>query len=84
MSNLPRDGQAVALDRDAKSLAIAKRYVEKAGLCNLADFRTGTALETLEGVALDYGLHSFDMAFIGAQPASIRSGSCASCVGQHQ
>lgn len=67
MSVLPSDGQAVALDRDSKSLAVAKKFVEEAGLSNLADFRTGAALETLEGVREEYGVHAFDIAFIGTQ-----------------
>lgn len=65
MSVLPSDGQAVALDRDLKSLAVAKRFVEDAGLSDLADFRAGPALETLVGVAEDYGYQAFDIAFIG-------------------
>lgn len=65
MSVLPKDGQAVALDRDPKSLDIAKQYVDEAGLSKLADFRIGPALETLDGVEQDYGLKSFDIAFVG-------------------
>lgn len=67
MSVLPSDGQAVALDRDSKSLAVAKKFVGEAGLSNLADFRTGPANETLKGVREDYGVHAFDIAFIGMQ-----------------
>lgn len=65
MSALPRDGQAVGIDRDTKSLEVAKRYVEEAGLADLADFRNGEALEALQGVADDYGYEAFDVAFIG-------------------
>eukprot|EP00892_Ulva_mutabilis_P000639 jgi/Ulvmu1/10576/UM065_0030.1 len=66
MSALPNDGQAVALDKDQEALAMAKRYVEEAGLTDLADFRTGPAMESLQGVIADYGFQAFDIAFIDA------------------
>lgn len=58
--------RAVALDSDARALDVARRFCAKAGLESVVDFRVGKALETLPGVATDYGDGAFDFAFIGA------------------
>jgi predicted O-methyltransferase YrrM len=69
---LPDDGKGVALDRDERTMAVAEQYAERAGLLERIDFRQGPAMESLEDVCKDYGLDSFDLAFIGTKGNSHR------------
>lgn len=63
---LPKDGQVVACDVDAKTGAIAQRYWETAGVADKIDFRLGSAVDTLDGLIADGQAGSFDFAFIDA------------------
>ena len=71
---LPDDGLVVALDRDEKSMAVARRYWDTAGVAGKVESHVGPALESLSSVAQRHGAHSFDFAFIGARCAAVRWG----------
>ncbi len=60
---LPVDGQLVTCDVSEEWTAIARRYIEEAGLAGRIDLRLGPALETLGGMGED---EPFDFAFIDA------------------
>eukprot|EP00878_Enallax_costatus_P038086 GHUV01043237.1.p1 GENE.GHUV01043237.1~~GHUV01043237.1.p1 ORF type:complete len:214 (+),score=24.61 GHUV01043237.1:466-1107(+) len=63
---LPDDGRLVAFDRDAKTMAVAQRYWEKAGVAHKVDGRLGPAVDGLQELVQQEGEHSFDMAFVDA------------------
>jgi predicted O-methyltransferase YrrM len=62
---LPADGYVLALDVNAETTALARRYWQSAGVAERIDLRIGPALETLESVR-SQGIEPFDMAFIDA------------------
>ena len=64
---LPEDGRLVACDVSEEWTAIARRYLEEAGLAERIELRLGPALETLAELA---GGEPFDFAFIDADKTS--------------
>ena len=69
-SALPADGKLVCCDKSEKWTAIAQRYWKAAGVAERIELRLGPALETLQGLASEYGPGSFDFAFIDADKTS--------------
>ena len=63
---LPADGRLVALDIDAETTAIARRYWTEAGVAGKIDLRIGPALETLAVLLHENGPERFDFAFVDA------------------
>jgi caffeoyl-CoA O-methyltransferase len=63
---LPEDGHLLTLDVSEEWTAVARRYIEEAGLAQRVEIRLGPALESLR--ALDEE-ESFDFAFIDADKA---------------
>ncbi len=59
---LPEDGKLYALDKDERSMSVARRYWEKAGVKHKVVERLGSAQDTLLQLK-DEG--PFDIAFIG-------------------
>ncbi|KAL7122351.1 hypothetical protein ACP275_01G040600 [Erythranthe tilingii] len=47
---LPEGGQIVACERDAKSLEVAQRYYERAGVSNKVNVKHGLAADTLKSM----------------------------------
>jgi predicted O-methyltransferase YrrM len=63
---LPADGKLVACDISAAWTAIGKPYWAEAGVIGKIDLRIGPAADALEQLKREFGLHSFDFAFIDA------------------
>lgn len=64
---LPESGRLVACERDAKSLEIAKKYYERAGVLHKVDVKHGLAADALKSLILEGEACSFDFAFIDAE-----------------
>ena len=67
---MPADGKLVCCDMSEEWTAIARRYWKEAGLAKRIELRLGPALDTLAALASEYGLASFDFAFIDADKTS--------------
>lgn len=63
---LPEGGKLVSMDVNAETTAVAKRYAEATGVARKIDFRLGPALDTFASLRQEYGVGSFDLAFIDA------------------
>ncbi|KAK4799017.1 hypothetical protein SAY86_024382 [Trapa natans] len=64
---LPESGYLVACERDAKSLDMAKRYYELAGVAYKVDAIHGLASDTLKSLIQNGESCSFDFAFVDAE-----------------
>ncbi|XP_056167316.1 tricin synthase 1-like isoform X2 [Syzygium oleosum] len=64
---LPESGCLVACERDAKSLEVAKKYYELAGVSHKVSVRHGLALDTLRSLILNGETCSYDFAFVDAE-----------------
>ena len=64
---LPRDGQLVTLEFDAKHAAVARSNIARAGLAGVVDVRVGRAIDALPLLAKD---PPFDLVFIDADKPS--------------
>lgn len=67
---LPPDGQIIALDINAETTAVARRYWQDAGVADRIDLRLGPALETLEELRQEGKSGWFDFAFIDADKSN--------------
>lgn len=63
---LPADGRLVALDKDERTMAVAQRYWQLAGVSERVEARLGPALASLEALLARDGPSSYDMAFVDA------------------
>ena len=64
---MPDSGAVLyALDKDERSMAVARRYWESAGVRHKVVERLGSASESLEQLLAEHGPGSFDLAFIDA------------------
>lgn len=64
---LPESGRLVACERDAKSLEVAKKYYERAGVLNKVDVKYGLAADALKSLILNGEACSYDFAFVDAE-----------------
>ncbi|OVA19964.1 O-methyltransferase [Macleaya cordata] len=64
---LPESGRLVACERDAKSLEIAKKYYEQAGVSHKVDVRHALAADTLKSLIKNGEACSYDFAFVDAE-----------------
>lgn len=64
---LPEGGKLVACERDAKSLEVATRYYDQAGVSHKVDVRCGLAADTLKSLIEIGESGSYDFAFIDAE-----------------
>ncbi|XP_052726943.1 uncharacterized protein LOC108333277 isoform X1 [Vigna angularis] len=64
---LPDSGHLVACERDAKSLEVAKKYYQLAGVSHKVDVKLGLAMDSLESLILNGEAGSYDFAFIDAE-----------------
>ncbi|CAI9103687.1 OLC1v1002218C1 [Oldenlandia corymbosa var. corymbosa] len=64
---LPEGGRLVACERDAKSLEVAKKYYELAGVSHKVDVRHGLAVGTLKSMIMNGESCSYDFAFVDAE-----------------
>ncbi|XP_062169510.1 tricin synthase 1-like isoform X2 [Alnus glutinosa] len=64
---LPETGRLVACERDAKSLEVAKKYYERAGVLHKVDVKYGLAADALKSLILKGDACSFDFAFVDAE-----------------
>ncbi|XP_059444974.1 uncharacterized protein LOC132176709 [Corylus avellana] len=64
---LPESGRLVACERDAKSLEVAKKYYERAGVLHKVDVKYGLAADALKSLILKGEACSFDFAFVDAE-----------------
>jgi caffeoyl-CoA O-methyltransferase len=62
---LPKDGKLITLEYDPKHAAVAQKNIERAGLSDQIQIRTGKALEILPQLHAE-GAGPFDMIFIDA------------------
>ena len=60
---LPEDGRLITVEKVAERAAVARRYIERAGLADRIDVRVGEAHEVLADIA---GGEPFDAVFIDA------------------
>lgn len=64
---LPESGRLVACERDAKSLDVAKKYYQLAGVAHKVDVKLGLAADSLESLIMNGEAGSYDFAFIDAE-----------------
>ncbi|XP_028202011.1 probable caffeoyl-CoA O-methyltransferase 2 [Glycine soja] len=64
---LPESGRLVACERDAKSLDVAKKYYQLAGVSHKVDVKVGLAMDSLESLILNGEAGSYDFAFTDAE-----------------
>ncbi|KAI4333392.1 hypothetical protein L6164_018213 [Bauhinia variegata] len=69
---LPESGCLVACERDAKSLEVAKKYYQLAGVSHKVDVKYGLAADTLHSLILNGEAGSYDFAFIDAEKRMTR------------
>ncbi|KAI3468386.1 hypothetical protein Pfo_030103 [Paulownia fortunei] len=63
---LPEGGQLVACERDAKSLEVAQRYYDRAGVSKKVNVKHGLAADTLKSMIQNGEGCSYDFAFVDA------------------
>ncbi|KAI8464284.1 MAG: O-methyltransferase [Monoraphidium minutum] len=63
---LPPDGRLVACDRDARTMEVAQRYFQAAGVAHKVDARLAPAEDTLARLLEEGGEGAYDFAFIDA------------------
>ena len=63
---LPPEGRLLTLDVSEEWTAVARRYVEEAGLADRVEIRLGPALDSLQAIDEE---ESFDFAFVDADKA---------------
>ncbi|XVE73583.1 hypothetical protein DITRI_Ditri11bG0130300 [Diplodiscus trichospermus] len=64
---LPESGCLVACERDVRSLEVAKKYYELAGVSNKVIVKQGLAADTLKSMILNGEVCSYDFAFVDAE-----------------
>ncbi|CAM8987274.1 unnamed protein product [Rhodiola kirilowii] len=64
---LPETGCLVACERDEKSLEVAKKYYERAGVSHKVDVRHGLAVDCLKSLLINGEAGSYDFAFVDAE-----------------
>ncbi|XP_073313370.1 uncharacterized protein [Primulina huaijiensis] len=64
---LPEGGRLVACERDTKSLEVAKRYYDLAGVSKKVDVKHGLAADTLKSMIQNGEGGSYDFAFVDAE-----------------
>ncbi|XP_047971046.1 O-methyltransferase MdmC-like isoform X1 [Salvia hispanica] len=64
---LPEGGQLVACERDAKSLEVAQRYYDRAGVSEKVIVKHGLAADTLKSLVQNGEASSYDFAFVDAE-----------------
>ncbi|KAG8475226.1 hypothetical protein CXB51_032095 [Gossypium anomalum] len=64
---LPESGCLVACERDAKSLEVAKRYYELAGVLHKVSVKHGLAADVLKSMISNGETCSYDFAFVDAE-----------------
>ncbi|KAL0330907.1 UNVERIFIED_CONTAM: O-methyltransferase MdmC [Sesamum angustifolium] len=64
---LPEGSQLVACERDAKSLEVASRYYERAGVSEKVKVKLGLAADTLKSMIQNGEGSSYDFAFVDAE-----------------
>ncbi|GAX78968.1 hypothetical protein CEUSTIGMA_g6408.t1 [Chlamydomonas eustigma] len=63
---LPEDGKLYAIDKDERSMAVARKYWQLSGVNNKVVERLGNAQGELKQLLEEFGQGSFDMGFIDA------------------
>ncbi|KAH9731122.1 S-adenosyl-L-methionine-dependent methyltransferases superfamily protein [Citrus sinensis] len=64
---LPESGCLVACERDARSLEVAKKYYERAGVSHKVKIKHGLAADSLKALILNGEASSYDFAFVDAE-----------------
>ncbi|KAI8026308.1 Tricin synthase 1 [Camellia lanceoleosa] len=64
---LPESGRLVACERDMKSLEVAKRYYDRAGVSHKVDVKHGMAADALKSMIQKGESCSYDFAFVDAE-----------------
>ncbi|OIT19281.1 PREDICTED: O-methyltransferase MdmC-like isoform X1 [Nicotiana attenuata] len=64
---LPEEGHLVACERDGKSIEVAKRYYDQAGVSHKVDVRHGLAADTLKSLIQNGESCRYDFAFVDAE-----------------
>ncbi|CAL5383170.1 unnamed protein product [Camellia sinensis] len=64
---LPESGRLVACERDMKSLEVAKRYYDQAGVSHKVDVKHGMAADALKSMIQKGESCSYDFAFVDAE-----------------
>ncbi|KAL1552568.1 O-methyltransferase MdmC-like isoform X1 [Salvia divinorum] len=64
---LPEGGQLVACERDTKSLEVAQRYYDRAGVSEKVIVKHGLAADTLKSMVQNGEGSSYDFAFVDAE-----------------
>jgi len=63
---LPEDGKLYAIDKDERSMAVARKYWKLSGVNGKVEERLGNAQDELKKLLEEFGPGSFDMGFIDA------------------
>jgi predicted O-methyltransferase YrrM len=66
---LPEDGQLITLEADPGYAEVARRNIQRAGVADRVEVRTGAALETLPALE-EENAGPFDLVFIDADKAN--------------
>ncbi|KAK0580567.1 hypothetical protein LWI29_003575 [Acer saccharum] len=64
---LPESGCLVACERDGRSLEVAKKYHNKAGVSHKVNIKHGLAADSLKSLILNGESSSYDFAFVDAE-----------------
>ncbi|XP_059305416.1 uncharacterized protein LOC132057002 isoform X1 [Lycium ferocissimum] len=64
---LPEGGHLIACERDGKSIEVAKRYYDRAGVSHKVDVRHGLAADTLKSLIQNGESCRYDFAFVDAE-----------------
>ncbi|KAL8521734.1 hypothetical protein ACS0TY_012033 [Phlomoides rotata] len=70
---LPEGGQLVACERDTKSLEVAQKYYERAGVSKKVIVKHGLAADTLKSMIQNGEGGSYDFAFVDAEKKMYQS-----------